>query len=136
MDVIKNDNRINFYWAILILACALLNFYALPQSWSEKSISDSGIFSFLTIFLVAFAFTRLLYTSRLLNDKRLRYLFYALAYLTLIYALREADFHRAVNSSSSEMEHRDDNVESNADDDEDTLFLVEWRSVLLFREIA
>ncbi len=89
-----NNNRANFYWLFLVISYTLIQIYILPQSWGEHAISDKGIFSILTIVLLSIALYFLLKTTNTkLGIEHKTYL-YVLAYVIIIYILREADFHR------------------------------------------
>ena len=66
----------------------------LPQSWGEQAISDQGIFSVLTILFASIALIWLLRTTQSITVPSIKFPLYVLAYIILIYILREADFHR------------------------------------------
>ena len=89
-----SNNRASFYWLFLVTSFTLILIYLLPQPWGEYAISDKGIFSILTIALLSIALFFLLKTTNTnLALKHKTYL-YVLAYVIIIYILREADFHR------------------------------------------
>lgn len=94
MKYSKDKYPILFYWALCIGIYAIIHFYWLPTEWGKQAISDTGIFSILTITMVASALIRLVYSAQLNNHKNQRRILYMLAYIVLIYGLREADFHR------------------------------------------
>lgn len=88
------DNRINFFWAAAVAGYILIHIFLISQSWGERAISDTGIFSILTILMASIALIRLLITTHQVLDPSIKFPLYALAYIILIYILREADFHR------------------------------------------
>ena len=87
-------NRINFFWIALVATYILVHIFLIPHPWGKNAISDAGIFSILTIALASIALIRLLITTRQIPDSAIKLSLYALAYIILIYILREADFHR------------------------------------------
>ena len=88
------NNQINIYWAVVIFVYMLMHILLLPQQLGEHAISDKGVISILTIAIISIALIRLMITIHSISDKRLRMSLYILAYIILIYILREADFHR------------------------------------------
>ena len=88
------SNRINLYWAVLIFAYTLAHIFIVSRQWGEHAISDAGIISILTIVFASIALIRLLVTTFQISDTSIRLPLYILAYIILIYILREADFHR------------------------------------------
>ena len=89
-----SGNRVNFYWFALVAAYILIHIFLIPQSWGKNAISDTGIFSILTIVIASIALLRLFITTRQIPDSAIKFSLYALTYIILIYILREADFHR------------------------------------------
>ena len=87
-------NRINIYWAILVIVYTLAHLFILSKQWGERAISDTGLFSILTILIVSIALIRLLLTTHRISNPNIKLPLYVLAYIILIYILREADFHR------------------------------------------
>lgn len=87
-------NRINIYWLTLVTAYTPAHLFILSQQWGERAISDTGIFSILTIIIASIALLRLLLTTHQISKLNIKIPLYALAYIILIYILREADFHR------------------------------------------
>lgn len=88
------NNQINKYWLIFVLAYMLVHIFLLPQQLGEQAISDKGVISILTIVIASIALIRLIITTNSISAKSLRTPLYILAYIILIYILREADFHR------------------------------------------
>jgi hypothetical protein len=88
------NNRANLAWAGIVAIYALTHIFLLPNTWGEHSISDSGIFSFLTITLLTISLLFLLKSISLPLELKYRHYLFALAYALIIYILREADFHR------------------------------------------
>ena len=88
------SNRINFYWGTLVATYTLVHISLLPQQWGANAISDIGIFSILTIVILCIALIRLLLTIPQVSHTGVKFPLYVLAYIILIYILREADFHR------------------------------------------
>ncbi len=78
----------------LVVAYTPVHIFLVPHPWSKNAISDSGIFSILTIALVSLALVRLFIATRQIPDSAIKFSLYALLYIILIYILREADFHR------------------------------------------
>lgn len=88
------SNRVNLYWAVLIFAYTLAHIFIVSRQWGEHAISDAGIISILTIVLASIALIRLLATTSQTVETSIKLPLYALAYIIVIYILREADFHR------------------------------------------
>ena len=87
-------NRVNFLWIALVATYTLIHIFLVPQQWGKNAISDTGIFSILTIVIASIALLRLFITTRQIPDSAIKFSLYALTYIILIYILREADFHR------------------------------------------
>ena len=87
-------NQINKYWAAAIFVYMLVHILLIPQQLGEQAISDKGVISILTILFASIALIRLILTINSISAKSLRVPLYMLAYIILIYILREADFHR------------------------------------------
>lgn len=88
------SNRINLYWAALIFAYTFAHIFIVSRQWGEHAISDAGIISILTIVFASIALIRLLVTTSQIPEAGIKLPLYILAYIILIYILREADFHR------------------------------------------
>ena len=81
-------------WPIILLCYGLLHYAVMPSPWCEESLTDTGIFSILTISLQTFSLFLMVVTALRMNQRYLKYLLFALSFILLIYVLREADFHR------------------------------------------
>jgi len=88
------SNRINLYWGCLVAIYALTHIFILPKSWGEQSISDSGLFSYLTLAILILSLFVVLKSIRIPLEFKYKFYLSLLAYVVLIYILREADFHR------------------------------------------
>jgi hypothetical protein len=66
----------------------------MPLPWANDSLTDTGIFSILTISLQTFSLFLMVMTALRMNQRYLKYLLFALSFILLIYVLREADCHR------------------------------------------
>lgn len=89
-----HNNRMNVYWAVIVISYTFFHLFFVSTNWGVQSVSDSGFFSILTIVIVSVALIQLLRTAHLVAEIDIKLPLYALAYVILIYALREADFHR------------------------------------------
>jgi hypothetical protein len=88
------DNRINIYWPCLVFLYSLVHVFLLPEEFGRQAIEDSGLFSWLTILLALAAMIIILRHAGSETSNAAKLSLYATAYVILIYALREADFHR------------------------------------------
>jgi hypothetical protein len=88
------SNRLNLYWGFFVAAYALVHIFFLPNSWGEQSISDAGFSSYLTIILLIISLFLVLKTIRTPLEFNYKFYLSLLAYVIVIYILREADFHR------------------------------------------
>ena len=88
------SNRLNLYWGCIVAIYTIAHIFLLPSSWGEKSISDAGLFSYLTLLLLAVSLFLVLKSARMPLEFKYKCYLYSLAYVILIYILREADFHR------------------------------------------
>lgn len=89
-----HNTRINISWAVIVSSYTSVHLLFVSDSWGERLISDSGVFSMLTIVIVSVALIQLLRTAHSVTETDIKLPLYALAYVVLIYILREADFHR------------------------------------------
>lgn len=88
-----NHLRLLGGWAIAVSVYALIHAYVLPQEWAKQSLEDDGLISYVTMGLIILALgTTLLIAKN--SPSEYRRSIYILAYVILIYLLREADFHR------------------------------------------
>ena len=81
-------------WPIILLCYGLLHYTVMPLPWANDSLTDTGIFSILTISLQTFSLFLMVMTALRMNQRYLKYLLFALSFILLIYVLREADCHR------------------------------------------
>ena len=81
-------------WPIILLCYGLLHYTVMPLPWANDSLTDTGIFSILTISLQTFSLFLMVVAALRMNQRYLKYLLFALSFILLIYVLREADFHR------------------------------------------
>ena len=81
-------------WPAILVCYGLLHYTIVPFSWGNESLTDTGIFSMLTMSLQTFSLFLMVVTALRINQRYLKYLLFVLSYLLLIYLLREADFHR------------------------------------------
>ncbi len=81
-------------WPIILVCYGLLHFTFAPFPWGKESLTDTGIFSILTMSLLTISLYLLVVTALRMDQRYLKYLLFVLTYLLLIYLLREADFHR------------------------------------------
>jgi hypothetical protein len=81
-------------WPIILLCYGLLHYTVMPLPWANDSLTDTGIFSILTISLQTFSLFLMVLTALRMNQRYLKYLLFALSFILLIYVLREADCHR------------------------------------------
>ncbi len=81
-------------WPIILICYGLLHYTIVPFSWGNKALTDTGIFSMLTISLQTLSLFLMVVTALRINQRYLKYLLFLLSYFLLIYLLREADFHR------------------------------------------
>jgi hypothetical protein len=94
MKNINVESSVIFYWGLCVATYSIIHYVWMPDVWGKQAISDAGIFSILTMAIIASAFIRLVYCAQIVTQKNQQRLLYALAYIVLIYGLREADFHR------------------------------------------
>ena len=89
-----NGNQINYYWLIAIVCYGAIHISFFSQTFGEQAIADSGYLSYLTIILLGLALLLLLKSIDQAIPFKYKFHLYALAYVIIIYILREADFHR------------------------------------------
>ncbi len=88
------SHRINLCWGCLVTVYGLIHIFLLPHAWGNQSISDTGIFSYLTLTLLILSLFLVLKSTRIPLEFKYKFYLFSLAYVLLIYVLREADFHR------------------------------------------
>ncbi len=88
------ENRVNILWFTLMLIVYVLYMSLLSPDIGDELIRDTGFVSVLNILLILVAFIFSISLLFKAENSSLRKTFIALTYVILIYAAREADFHR------------------------------------------
>lgn len=87
-------NKLNVLWGLVVLSYSLIHIFIIPEPWGYWSISDTGLFSILTISLATTGLLLLIVIITKIKQPSIKTALILLSYVILIYILREADLHR------------------------------------------
>ena len=90
----KTSNKTNVVLALLLPVYILFHTLVLPKSVAFNAITDKGFISILTLGFIAGTLAIIIYVLAADDRTHKKVVTIALAYVVLIYLLREADFHR------------------------------------------